>query len=297
MLDDAGASRRRFPIRSAVALILLFVLGGGAFALHKAGHLPLSLPFMTGSETNSSGDKAVAKMRAVSATAKEPPLAGFGSTAETVDGELQKSTLWQVVKREFPAWYGERIQDAVRLADEKKEDKEISTFMTAALIDLRRKNGVAVLAAGPERLKMVAASFVENLSRLAKHSTEACYGYISQGEGSPVIMEMLRSPEHTSSLQAQFKAIIEAAAEGRKLPKSYRPPSREDYDTLAVQLQARGWTTMDLQTFSDAKALARATPERVCQMVQDWFLAQLAITDEDVQMRLLAEALKPVVSG
>ena len=283
-----------------MALMLLCALGGGAFALHKAGRLPMSLPFMTGSDTPAGGDKAdkaVAKMRAASAAIKEPPLTGFGGTAESVDGELQKSTLWRVVKREFPAWYDERVQEAVRLAGERKEDKEISAHMTAALIDLRRKNGVAILAASPERLKIVAASFVENLSRLAKHSTEACYGYISQGEGSPVIMELLRTPEHTSSLQAQFKAIIEAAADGRKSPKSYRTPSREDYDVLAAQLQARGWTPVDLQTFSDARALARASPERVCQMVQDWFLAQLAVSDEDVQMRLLAEALKPVVSG
>jgi hypothetical protein len=32
-------------------------------------------------------------------------------------------------------------------------------------------------------------------------------------------------------------------------------------------------------------------------MVQDWFAAQLAVKDEDVQLRLLVEALKPVVAG
>jgi hypothetical protein len=32
-------------------------------------------------------------------------------------------------------------------------------------------------------------------------------------------------------------------------------------------------------------------------MVQDWFAAQLAVKDEAVQMRLLVEALKPVVAG
>jgi hypothetical protein len=31
--------------------------------------------------------------------------------------------------------------------------------------------------------------------------------------------------------------------------------------------------------------------------VQDWFAAQLSITEEDVQMRLLGESLKPVVAG
>ena len=32
-------------------------------------------------------------------------------------------------------------------------------------------------------------------------------------------------------------------------------------------------------------------------MVQDWFAAQLAVGDEEVQVRLLIEALKPVVAG
>ena len=275
---------------------MICALGGGAFALHKTGRLPMSLPLVTGEDATGKVKTAASSIPTVTIS-KEPPLLEFGATPGTVDDNLQKASLWKLVKREFPEWYGARVQDAVRLTGEQKDDTAISVYMTTALIDLRRKNADAVLAASPDRLKFVAASFVENLSRLTKHSTEACYGYISQGEGSPVIMELIRSPEHTSSLQAQFKAIIEAAADGRRLPKSYKPPSREDYDILAAQLAARGWSPADLQTFSDARALARAAPERVCQMVQDWFLAQLAVKDEDAQMRLLVEALKPVVSG
>jgi hypothetical protein len=64
-----------------------------------------------------------------------------------------------------------------------------------------------------------------------------------------------------------------------------------------MQLAKRGWSPSDLQLFSDARSLARATPERVCRMVQDWFAAQLAVSDEAVQVRLLIEALKPVVAG
>jgi hypothetical protein len=32
-------------------------------------------------------------------------------------------------------------------------------------------------------------------------------------------------------------------------------------------------------------------------MVRDWFAAQLSVPDEEVQVRLLMEALKPVVAG
>jgi hypothetical protein len=52
-----------------------------------------------------------------------------------------------------------------------------------------------------------------------------------------------------------------------------------------------------MQLFSDERALAKASPEKVCQMVHDWFAAQLALGDADMQMRLLVDALRPVVAG
>ena len=58
-----------------------------------------------------------------------------------------------------------------------------------------------------------------------------------------------------------------------------------------------GWSQTDWQLFSDERALARAGPEKVCQLVHDWFAAQLAIKDPDMQLRLLVDSLKPVVAG
>ena len=292
-LDEPEAPRRRFPLKTAAAFVLLSALGGGAYALHKSGHLQLSsLPFVT-----SGGEKTVPVVRAPTAASKEQPVGKLSGSPKDIDDGLQKAGLWQVIKREFPDWYNERVQDTVRLRGEQKDDKAIAVFLTQALVDLRRKNAEAVLASSPDRLKFVAVTFVENLAKLAKHSTDACYGFISQGESSPAVAEVLQLPEHSASMNGQFKAIIEAAAEGRKAPKSHGAPRREDYDVLAAQLAERGWSPADLQTFSDARALARAKPERVCQMVQDWFLAQLAVKDEGVQIRLLVEALKPVVAG
>jgi hypothetical protein len=51
-----------------------------------------------------------------------------------------------------------------------------------------------------------------------------------------------------------------------------------------------------MRLFSDERALAHAGAAKVCQMVQDWFAAQLAITDPDMQLRLLIDSLKPVVA-
>ena len=48
-----------------------------------------------------------------------------------------------------------------------------------------------------------------------------------------------------------------------------------------------------MQLFSDERALARAAPDKVCQLVHDWFAAQLAITDSEVQLRLLVDPCGP----
>ena len=70
-----------------------------------------------------------------------------------------------------------------------------------------------------------------------------------------------------------------------------------DADALAGDLAKLGWTQADMQLFSDERALSRAPPEKVCQLVHDWFAAQLAIKDQDIQLRLLVDSLKPVVAG
>jgi len=67
--------------------------------------------------------------------------------------------------------------------------------------------------------------------------------------------------------------------------------------SIAYHLGKLGWTKADLQLFSDERALAKAPPDKVCQLVHDWFAAQLAISDADVQQRLLVDSLRPVVAG
>ncbi len=52
-----------------------------------------------------------------------------------------------------------------------------------------------------------------------------------------------------------------------------------------------------MQLFSDERALAKAAPDKVCQLVHDWFAAQLVVKDPDRQLRLLVDSLQPVVAG
>jgi hypothetical protein len=92
-------------------------------------------------------------------------------------------------------------------------------------------------------------------------------------------------------------AIFEAISEGAKSPVKHDSAVKSDYDVLIKELGKLGWKEEDLQVFSNPKLLAKREPEQVCQMVQDWFVAHLAVQDKSVRDRLLFETLKPVVSG
>ena len=98
-------------------------------------------------------------------------------------------------------------------------------------------------------------------------------------------------------MSTQLRDMFEAAADGRKMPRVYPKPRKTDYETLAGALTARGWSQADMKLFSDERELARASPEKICQLVHDWFAAQLDLKDADVQLRLLVESLRPVVAG
>ena len=225
------------------------------------------------------------------------PLKGLSGPPETIDARLQATRLWRIVKQEFPDWYAERLKEAAALAAQNKDQAEIGQHLARALVGLRRQNGRHALAAGVPQLKSVAMTFYENLAQLRKHSGEACFALISQGEASPVIVSLMQNATLAAHLQAQLTAVFEAIADGRKTVRNYPEPRRADYDVLKADLAKLGWSEADLQLFTDAGALSRATPEKVCQLVHDWFAAHFGIKDTDMQLRLLVETVKPVVGG
>ena len=226
-----------------------------------------------------------------------PPLAGFTDTPEMTDAKLQATALWRVLKREFPDWYTQRLAESATLARASKDEAAIGQQMARKLVELRRQQVANALSATLPRLKSVATAFYDNLVQLRQYSTDACYGFISQGEANPAIVTLLQGSAHTSHLQAQLTSVFEAIAEGRKQPRVYPQPRQTDYDKLAADLAKRGWTPADMKLFSDERALAKAAPDKVCQMVHDWFAAQLSLSDPEAQMRLLVESLRPVVAG
>jgi hypothetical protein len=166
-----------------------------------------------------------------------------------------------------------------------------------ALVELRRKHAGDALSATPAKLLTLASAFADTLVRLRTLGVDACYGFIVNGETTPAFYESLADPARAGPFQAQLVAVFEAVSDGRRLPRVYPVPKQSDYNLLVTRLEARGWTDRDMALFSDSQAFAKAAPEKVCQMVTDWFQSQLELKDSDAQLRLLADSLRPVVAG
>lgn len=268
--------------KTALVAVLLLLLAGAGGGYYVYGDRLLS----------GSGKKAPANTAAtVAATAAEPV------SVAAVDARVQGLELWQLLKRDYADWYGARMKEIEGLPDDKRTDSGVEKLLVTEMVSLRRKHADQALAASTPRLKRVATAFLDNINELAGRDPNACFSFISLGEASPAVMPGIVRPEGKAAIQTQLVAIFEAIAEGGTAPVQHEKPQKSDYDALAGELTKLGWSQTDLQLFADPKALARATPERVCKMVQDWFTAHIAIADPGVQERLLVETLRPVVSG
>ena len=295
---EGGGRGRRVGVAIGV-LALLLIVGGGGYAWQTG-----ALDSMLGG----SKDGSVPTVTAEGVISSPPPVgsdeapsnvsdAEVTQNAAELDTKFQQTPMWSVVKREFPDWYSEQLREAAKLEAEKKPEIDVTKYLAQALVELRRKHAEQALAASTEKLKLVANAFLDNLKSLSEHGIGACYGFISQGETAPAVLELMQQPQAGASVQAQVAAIFEAIADGRKSPTTHERAVKSDYEVLVQQLTKLGWKENDLKVFSNPAALSREPPARVCQMVQDWFVAHLAVEDQGAQERLLVETLKPVVSG
>lgn len=220
----------------------------------------------------------------------------FGGVA-SIDAKLRSTAVWRIVQRDFPDWYAARLKEAGDFAGQNKTDNEIYQHLYRALVALRRQHADEALSANLPLLKTVAMAFFSNLTQLKKNNVNACFEFISRGEASPVIIGLAHGSPYADRLQAQMETVFQAIADGRKSPRKHPPAIAGDYEVVKAGLTKLGWTNADMQTFSDEKALASASPEKVCQLVHGWFAAQLSIKDPKVQMRLLVDSLRPVIAG
>jgi hypothetical protein len=286
--EEMEQPRRKRGRKIVLALLFLAILGGAGWVFATQPQLATRvMSLVTSQEHSGAGTPQSASA----------PFQLTGGDTRQIDQSFQRTALWQLIKREFPDWYAQRVEEAAKLKSEQRDDEAISKHLAGAVVALRREHATEALAASPTALRRIATSFLDNLKHLQSTSIEACYGYISQGETSPHVLDLMTQPQHAQPLQRQVTSVFTAVAEGRKSPAAQLPPRKTDYEALTTALTARGWTDRDLQLFSNPRALAQATPNQVCRLVQDWFAAQLSITEEDVQMRLLGESLKPVVAG
>jgi hypothetical protein len=289
-VDDEGAPPRRWGAVVAFVLIAVVLAGAGGLAYPYRAELAGFLKSLTAA----SGAMAIADRKSL----ETPPLAGFGTGApDAIDANLQASALWRVIKPQFPDWYAQRVQEAAALAKDNKGDAVIGQYLARKLVELRRQQVANGLSARVETLKMVATAYFDTLAKLRGHSAEACYGFINRGEAEPLIVGLLQGSAHTGHLQAQLTAVFEAIAEGRQLPRVHPQPTQAQYQMLASELVKRGWTPDDFKLLSSKQTMAQGAPDKVCQLVHDFFAAQLALPDADVQMRLLMDSLKPVFAG
>jgi hypothetical protein len=139
-------------------------------------------------------------------------------------------------------------------------------------------------------------AYLAYLKALRAQSVNACFGFIAKHEMSPAVVQMMENPESATALNAQADAIFEAISEGAKNPVKHDAAVKSDYDMLIKELGKLGWKQKDLQVFSNPKLLAKQEPVQICKMVQEWFVANLAVPDESARDRLLYESVKPIVS-
>jgi hypothetical protein len=296
---DSGTQPSRAARLAGIGLILALLAGGGwFFFLHKGASETGPLETVEAPKSEQSPSSSAATQTA----AQTPPLppvsqAEVEQGAQALDARFQQTPMWSVVKREFPDWYSEQLKEAATLNAQKQPPTAVYKHLAEALVALRRQHAQEALAASTDKLKVVASAFLDNLKSLSERSVGACYGFISQGETAPVVLELMQTPDQAASVQTQVAAIFEAIADGRKTPTQHEKAVKTDYEVLVQELSKLGWKENDLKVFSNPQALSHEPPSRVCQMVQDWFTAHLAVADKATQERLLVETLKPVVSG
>lgn len=284
--------RSRIGMATAVLAVLLIIGGLGWFLWQNrtlvsgAGATAVGAMMQTARPSVPSADHF-----------RAPPYQAPGETREQIDAALQRIAVWRYLKREFGEWYNEIVGEVERRRAQKVDERQITQFLVDVIVTLRRRHAATALQASSGHLKAMAGAFVTNLKQLGSRDGATCFAFVSHGESSPFMVELSRTPAFAETLQKQMISVFEAIVDARSGRKIHPNTRRADYDRLTADLIARGWTQNDLATFSDPQKLSQTLPDKVCTLVQEWFGTQLALKEPDLQTRLLAESLKPLVGG
>ena len=309
MPRDPARPKTRQAIIAVVAILTL--AGGGWYAAMKQGTAikaifalkssgktipPVADAIATGTPSPAPAAVAATTPKAAETVAvalTAPPPASVAA----IEAKLQTVGFWKVIAAEFPDWYREKVDAAARLSADGKTEVEVNKNLVQALVELRRNQAEAALRASNATLKTLATAFKATVTRMGKEGTATCMGFIMAGESNDSVVSMMTDPTKNSEVNAHLLAIFNAVVEGRKAATAHADPADGDYKLLVAELVKGGWTQAELELFADPKGASRTTPERYCQMMQDFFAAHLTIPDAAVQDRLLHRTLKLVVAG
>ena len=229
--------------QAAIAIAMVALIGGAAYAIVNyreplmrivsgppkkpataAAAKPAPAPAQTAGAPAPAVEAAAVPARRDDARSDVPDPALIEGSA--IDQRLQKIPFWGMLKKDYPDWYITNVAAAEKLSAEKKPELEVTTQLVQGLVSLRRQNAEKALSASPEKLKNVANAFLENLRALQAQSVGACYGFISKGEMSPVIVDLMQKPENAASLNAHLRPCSKRPLRGRNHPSSTTPRSR-----------------------------------------------------------------------
>ena len=94
--------------------------------------------------------------------------AAVDAGAQELDTKFGKLAAWNVVKREFPDWYGEQLRQAAALSAQNQPEAAVNKHLAEALVALRRQHANEALSASTPKLKEVASAFLDNLKVLCR---------------------------------------------------------------------------------------------------------------------------------
>ncbi len=293
LYEEPAPRRRRGWIGMATAAFAVLLITGGLgwFIWQNRTLVSGASAIGTALTTAVTGTQSSEYFRAA-------PYIAAGESKVSIDASLQNIAVWRYLKREFAEWYQEIVTEVEKMRIQKQDERYITQYFVNVIVTLRRRNALAALQSSPEHLRGMASAFVTNLKQLGSRDGATCYAFITHGEASPFMIELSKTPAFAETLQKQMIAVFSGVVDARAGRKIHANTRRPDYDALTEDLtKQRGWSQQDLATFSDPQKLSTTPPEKVCTLVQDWFASHLAMKDTEVQTRLLAESLKPLVGG
>ncbi|MEM1306408.1 MAG: DUF4339 domain-containing protein [Pseudomonadota bacterium] len=303
---DTSDERGGGWIKAAAAIVVLGLVGVGGWFAYEQREQILAAVMDGGAEMgrppvvragDTSGRAPTQSADQGLTDRAQPQRTAASAQRATPDIALMQTGLWQTIEKSFPGWATARKAEVAKFQAAGRSTAFVERHLVSQMAEMRRENATAALSSSPTALKSVASAFLTNLRTLSSRSVDTCYAFISSGETSPKILPLMSDPQASEALRKQMRVVVDAIVDGRANPKTYLPPRQSDFSVISGELTKMGWTSADMRLFGDPQALAKAPAAKVCQLVTDWFTAQLLVPDPQIQSRLLVQSLRPVVAG